>query len=211
MRAHRSALASARRAAGHTQESLAAALSVDRSTVIRWEAGDHAPLPYLRPKLARLVGCSQDGLREIIDGVSNTELNGIEVAMPANTGVNLGWLDQWAGWVPGTARRKLAGQVSVAGAREAVSHHKPRVGRSRLAETLSTYYPDRSDGLGLYEASCGAGQVKTSILTRDAWLDLHCHLPGQERMALALPRVEGDPGDVAGPVAEHADHRDVPR
>lgn len=65
---HRSALASVRRAAGHTQESLAAALPVDRSTVIRWEAGDHAPLPYLRPKLARLLGCSQDRLREVIDG-----------------------------------------------------------------------------------------------------------------------------------------------
>ncbi|MGH3869648.1 MAG: helix-turn-helix transcriptional regulator [Pseudonocardiaceae bacterium] len=63
----RTALAGARKAAGHTQEGLAAELHVDRSTVIRWEAGDHAPLPHLRPKLARLLGQSQEQLRKLID------------------------------------------------------------------------------------------------------------------------------------------------
>ncbi len=62
----RAALAGARKASGYTQEGLAAALDVDRSTVIRWEAGDHAPLPYLWPKLARLLGQSQEQLRELI-------------------------------------------------------------------------------------------------------------------------------------------------
>ena len=62
----RVALVGARKAAGHTQESLAAALHVDRSTVIRWEAGDHAPLPYLWPRLARLLGQSPEQLRELI-------------------------------------------------------------------------------------------------------------------------------------------------
>ncbi|MGH3692402.1 MAG: helix-turn-helix transcriptional regulator [Pseudonocardiaceae bacterium] len=59
-------LIGARKAAGHTQESLAAELHVDRSTVIRWEAGDHAPLPYLWPRLARLLSQSQEQLRELI-------------------------------------------------------------------------------------------------------------------------------------------------
>ncbi len=69
----RAALVGARKAAGHTQESLAAALHVDRSTVIRWEAGDHAPLPYLWPRLARLLGQSQEQLRELIgDGSART-------------------------------------------------------------------------------------------------------------------------------------------
>jgi DNA-binding XRE family transcriptional regulator len=58
----RAALVGARKAAGYTQECLAAELHVDRSTVIRWEAGDHAPLPYLWPKLARLLGQSQEQL-----------------------------------------------------------------------------------------------------------------------------------------------------
>ncbi len=40
----RVALATARKAAGYTQEQLASVLCVERSTVIRWEAGRHAPV-----------------------------------------------------------------------------------------------------------------------------------------------------------------------
>jgi transcriptional regulator with XRE-family HTH domain len=64
-------VAGARKAAGHTQESLAAALHVDRSTVIRWESGNQAPLPYLRPKLARLLEQSPERLRELIEDDSD--------------------------------------------------------------------------------------------------------------------------------------------
>jgi transcriptional regulator with XRE-family HTH domain len=38
---------------GHSQESLAAALGVDRTTVSRWESGRTVPQPGLRPGLAR--------------------------------------------------------------------------------------------------------------------------------------------------------------
>ncbi len=62
----REGFARTRRAAGYTQESFAEALGVDRSTVVRWEAGDHEPLPYLQPKIARLLGVSQDGLIELL-------------------------------------------------------------------------------------------------------------------------------------------------
>lgn len=77
----RAALVGARKAAGYTQEGLAAELHVDRSTVIRWEAGDHAPLPYLWPKLARLLGQSQEQLRELIGDGSDirSEVDGTSV------------------------------------------------------------------------------------------------------------------------------------
>jgi DNA-binding XRE family transcriptional regulator len=58
----RTALAAARKAAGYTQEQLAAVLYVERSTVIRWEAGRHAPVPFLWPKLAHILGISRDQL-----------------------------------------------------------------------------------------------------------------------------------------------------
>ena len=56
-------LAAARKAAGYTQEGLADAVHVDRSTVQRWEAGEHAPWPYLWPKLARVLGLSRAQLQ----------------------------------------------------------------------------------------------------------------------------------------------------
>lgn len=58
-------LTQTRKNAGYTQESFAEALGVDRSTVARWEAGDHEPLPYLRPKMTRLPAVSRDELSEL--------------------------------------------------------------------------------------------------------------------------------------------------
>jgi DNA-binding XRE family transcriptional regulator/tetratricopeptide (TPR) repeat protein len=62
----RTALAAARKAAGYTQEGLAAVLHIERSTVIRWEAGRHAPVPYLWPKLAHVLGISRDQLTALL-------------------------------------------------------------------------------------------------------------------------------------------------
>jgi len=109
----RSGLAGARRAAGHTQESLAAILHIDRSTVIRWEAGEHAPQPYLRPRLARVLGRTPAQLGELIDGdiqpgVVTRELNSASVDVDDA----LNWIDLHAGWPAGTSRRKLSSRLS---------------------------------------------------------------------------------------------------
>ncbi len=67
MAARRDRLARARKAAGYTQESLAEALHLDRTTVARWEAGKWQPLPYLRPKLARLLAITNEAMAELLD------------------------------------------------------------------------------------------------------------------------------------------------
>lgn len=54
----RDALKAARKAAGHTLESLAEAVGVDRSTAIRWESGQSEPQPPHRPKLASALKVS---------------------------------------------------------------------------------------------------------------------------------------------------------
>jgi DNA-binding XRE family transcriptional regulator len=61
-------LVAARKAAGFTQEGLAEALRVDRTTVVRWEAGAHAPVPYLWPKLAHLLGVTRQRLQVLLTG-----------------------------------------------------------------------------------------------------------------------------------------------
>ncbi|MGH3720075.1 MAG: helix-turn-helix transcriptional regulator [Pseudonocardiaceae bacterium] len=62
----REGLVHARKAVGYTQESFAEEVGVDRSTVVRWEAGDHEPLPYLWPKIARVLSVSRDRLIELV-------------------------------------------------------------------------------------------------------------------------------------------------
>lgn len=51
-------LARRRKAAGHSQESFAAALGVDRSTIARWERGQTAPQPWQRPRIAEILRLS---------------------------------------------------------------------------------------------------------------------------------------------------------
>ncbi len=55
-----------RRAVGHTQESLAEALRVERSTVARWESGKVAPQPWIRPRLAEVLRVSTEELTELL-------------------------------------------------------------------------------------------------------------------------------------------------
>ncbi|MDQ3761691.1 MAG: helix-turn-helix domain-containing protein [Actinomycetota bacterium] len=65
MTAKRRGLAGRRKAVGCTQEQLAALLGVERSTVVRWEAGETEPLPWCRPKLAEALAVSL----EVLDGL----------------------------------------------------------------------------------------------------------------------------------------------
>lgn len=67
-RRRRTELVAARKAAGYTQERLAEALHIDRSTVIRWEAGLHAPVPYVWPKLGRLLSVNREQLKQMLGG-----------------------------------------------------------------------------------------------------------------------------------------------
>jgi transcriptional regulator with XRE-family HTH domain len=60
-------LAHRRKLLGFTQESLAAALEVDRTTIERWENGRRAPQPWARPRLARVLQLSVSELDQLIN------------------------------------------------------------------------------------------------------------------------------------------------
>ncbi|HEY3906877.1 MAG TPA: helix-turn-helix transcriptional regulator [Streptosporangiaceae bacterium] len=62
----RSRLAQHRRTRGFTQESLAAELSADRTTVARWERGQCDPQPYHRSRLCALLKVTLDELNELL-------------------------------------------------------------------------------------------------------------------------------------------------
>lgn len=119
-RRRRARFAAARRAAGFTQEGLAEALHVDRSTVIRWESGHHQPVPYLWPKLARLLGVTKERLQALFAN------DPVHSALPP--GSQLVMVD--SATATSLARRASAGMVVV---------NQPREGLPVRAELLSQY------------------------------------------------------------------------
>ncbi|MGH3342893.1 MAG: helix-turn-helix transcriptional regulator [Carbonactinosporaceae bacterium] len=73
MATRRLRLAQRRRAAGFSQERFAEILGVDRSTVTRWESGDTAPQPWLRPQIARSLQVSADQLDELLGAAAHRD------------------------------------------------------------------------------------------------------------------------------------------
>src|SRR4051812_21333297 len=80
VRRHR--LAARRRVQGHSQESLAEALGVDSSTVRRWESGASEPQPFVRPKLAEVLGVPLADLDALLDDVPPLAVNVVPPADP---------------------------------------------------------------------------------------------------------------------------------
>ncbi|WP_170191804.1 helix-turn-helix transcriptional regulator [Saccharothrix syringae] len=100
MAVRRTGLIRARKAAGFTQESFAEVMHVDRSTVARWETGVREPLPYQRPKLARLLKLTMDELDELLhaerSNVAPTQpVSPSPSALPAPRVVHAGLLTQY--------------------------------------------------------------------------------------------------------------------
>jgi len=82
MRQHRRRLAQQRKAAGYTQEALASRLHVDRSTITRWEAGETQPQPWLRPKLARVLGVSTEQLAVLLTELTTRDNGEFSARLP---------------------------------------------------------------------------------------------------------------------------------
>jgi tetratricopeptide (TPR) repeat protein/transcriptional regulator with XRE-family HTH domain len=78
--AKRGRLAQRRKAVGLTQEQLAGKLGVERTTVVRWERGQTQPLPWLQPKLARILKVSADRIEELL--AAPTPRGGAAQAVP---------------------------------------------------------------------------------------------------------------------------------
>jgi transcriptional regulator with XRE-family HTH domain len=176
----REALVSARKAVGLTQEQLADVMRVDRSTVIRWEAGDYAPLPFQWPKLARVLGRSADELRELIDVRPTLGSPMLRAELePA-----FSWLDRHVGWSQGTTRGRVEASVPVG------PRVRSAVGRSRVADALAGYYGDPPVGYSRYQARCGNVEVQTSVISRPEWTDFTCPLTFQTDRIALLPDVE---------------------
>ncbi len=72
LRRHR--LVTARQTAGHSQESLAESLGVERSTIQRWEAGETTPRAWYHPRLAAVLGLGPDELHALLHEPASPKL-----------------------------------------------------------------------------------------------------------------------------------------
>jgi len=70
---------------GHTQESLASALGVERSTVGRWERGLTAPQPWLRPSLAGALRTSEALLEGLLGIDRDARSSMLSAQVPVHT------------------------------------------------------------------------------------------------------------------------------
>ncbi|ONI91646.1 transcriptional regulator [Actinosynnema sp. ALI-1.44] len=75
MAVKRRGLAQYRAMRGLTQETLANALGVERTTVQRWEAGETKPQPWLRPQLASTLTISTERLDYLLSGSETVEVD----------------------------------------------------------------------------------------------------------------------------------------
>lgn len=80
MASKRCRFAASRKAAGYSQEQLAERLGVERSTVARWEAGETAPQPWLRPSIADALGVSLTMISELLIEIDSEKV-------PPETGI----------------------------------------------------------------------------------------------------------------------------
>lgn len=79
MPARRQRFAARRKGVGFSQEQLAERLSIERSTVARWESGETEPQPWIRPRLARALQLSLSELDHLLAGgeLAETQISGI--------------------------------------------------------------------------------------------------------------------------------------
>ena len=135
------------------------------------------PLGPVRPATARLLETIFEASVDELLALPTTSRRVKAPVVQEGFSAVLEWFDEYAGWSPGTAERRVCG--GAVGDRSASSR---RVGRAQLAATVAEYYGDSVPGHGLYGIRCGATEVVTSIVTQPGWLDLACPLGDGDQM-----------------------------
>lgn len=78
-----------RKTLGYSQESLACAVGVERSTVVRWESGETEPRAWHRPKLAEILQLSLDELDDVLTVSPANEADRLSITLRNPSTVDL--------------------------------------------------------------------------------------------------------------------------
>ncbi|CCH33016.1 transcriptional regulator [Actinosynnema sp. NPDC047251] len=182
-----------------THEAFAEHLGIGVRTVASWHQK-----PDLRPKTemqqlldtaldqapaavkARFTALAEEPALDLPDGAAEDA----EVRLSADPTIvaALDWLDDHAGWEPGTARRHVAERLVRLDVRALQDRgvRRSRVNQRDTARALTTYYGTPTTSHGRYTATLGDTQATTTVLTHPDWLDLACPLlPAHDRLKLS--------------------------
>ncbi|MGP3916325.1 helix-turn-helix domain-containing protein [Nonomuraea sp. 10N515B] len=96
MAKRRQRLTQRRKTLGHSQESLAHAVGVERSTVVRWESGETEPRAWHRPKLAEVLQLPLGELDDILAPTPDDEADRLAFTLRNPASVDLVTIAQLA-------------------------------------------------------------------------------------------------------------------
>ncbi|RDI35363.1 helix-turn-helix transcriptional regulator [Lentzea flaviverrucosa] len=160
--AKRRGFALRRKNEGFTQELLAAALEIDRTTVQRWESGECAPQPWMRPRLAKTLQVTITELEDLLTEPSliAAELDNVEPANPLEGGDEVLRRELLAG-VLGVAGYALLGKPEAQAGTEPMTVAQLRILVDRAqSDYLACRYQELS--------RCLPGLIRTAQITCDA-------------------------------------------
>jgi transcriptional regulator with XRE-family HTH domain len=181
-----------------TNEAFAERLGVGARTVAYWHSRpDSRPKPELQQALDTALDQAPAAARARFDELTSVQQPAQHPASEAerrlaadpNIGSALEWLDQHTAGEPGSARKAVARRLVVVESHELQDRgaRRAHVRQRQVVDALEHYYGDFPSPYGIYGASCGSDAViRTSVLTREDWLDLDCPLtPAHDRLRVS--------------------------
>lgn len=181
-----------------TNEGMASKLGTAVRTVAKWNAEpDLTQNPELQRALDTLLASATSDDRRrfglIFAGTEAERDDGVATEVEDRLASDhamsraLSWLDDGAGWSPGTARTlvaRLTGETDPRAVRD-LAQLRSRVAGGDIAAFLRKFYDLPSGGYDTYRALVAGETAATSVMTRSDWLDLAAPLGGEhERFRL---------------------------
>jgi transcriptional regulator with XRE-family HTH domain len=123
----RERLIAARKATGMTQEQLAEALKVDRTTISAWERGERTPLPDQRPDYAEHLSVSMEELHAMLSSI------------PSDANETPDWLATYLGMEQSATEMQVHEPRAVFGLLQTPAYTEHLVGRVGVTGVSDTY------------------------------------------------------------------------
>ncbi|MGY1983777.1 helix-turn-helix domain-containing protein [Nocardia gipuzkoensis] len=161
----RERLIEARKATGKTQEQIAEAIGVDRTTLGRWERNEGTPYPAQRPKYAEALGVTTDELSAML-----SSLPAIEGEMPE-------WLSTYLGMEQSATSIRTHEPRAVHGLLQIPAYVEALVSRVGIPGVSDTYVQQAVDQRLHRQKRVRSGDLVLNVIQPESSLRLRVGTP----------------------------------